>query len=52
MVIIDVEFCGGMCGFSLIIWLVGVMVFIFLLWVKFVWVDEIVCVEGEIVLGF
>ena len=49
MALWDQEFEGRMRGPSLIIWLVGATVLIFLVWAKFAWIDEIVRAEGEIV---
>ncbi len=36
-------------GSSLVIWLVGLVVLVFIVWAKFAWIDEIVRAEGEIV---
>ena len=43
------EFERRLRGPSLIIWLVGATVLLFLIWAKFAWIDEIVRAEGEIV---
>ena len=49
MVAVDAELIGRTRGPSMIIWLVGATVLIFLLWAKFAWIDEIVRAEGEVV---
>ncbi len=49
MTTVDAELDRGMRGSSLIIWLVGLTVFVFLGWAKFASIDEIVRAEGEIV---
>ena len=49
MAIMDAEFSGRMRGPSVIIWLIGATVLIFLLWAKFAWIDEIVRAEGAVV---
>jgi membrane fusion protein, adhesin transport system len=49
MAIMDAEFSGKMKGPSMIIWLIGASVLIFLLWAKFAWIDEIVRADGEVV---
>jgi membrane fusion protein, adhesin transport system len=49
MALWDQEFEGRMRGPSLLIWLIGATVLVFLLWAKFAWIDEIVRAEGEIV---
>lgn len=49
MATIDAEFSGRMRGSSMSIWLVGATVFIFLLWAKFAFLDEIVRANGEVV---
>lgn len=49
MALWDAEFEGRTRGPSLIIWLVGATVLIFLLWAKFAWIDEIVRAEGEVI---
>lgn len=45
----DADLESRMKGPSLIIWLVGATVLIFLLWAKFAWIDEIVRAQGEMV---
>ena len=49
MATVDAEFSGEMKGSSLTIWLVGATVFVFLVWAKFAFLDEIVRAEGEVV---
>ncbi|WP_377504426.1 HlyD family efflux transporter periplasmic adaptor subunit [Octadecabacter sp. R77987] len=49
MATVDAEFAGKMRGPSLIIWLVGATVLLFLLWAKFAWIDEIVRAPGSVV---
>lgn len=49
MAIMDAEFSGKMRGPSVIIWLIGASVLIFLLWAKFAWIDEIVRADGAVV---
>lgn len=49
MATVDAEFSGEMKGSSLIIWLVGATVLVFLVWAKFALLDEIVRGEGEVV---
>lgn len=49
MVTYDQEFEARMRGPSLLIWLVGAAVLLFLLWAKFAWIDEIVRGQGEVV---
>ena len=49
MATVDAEFSGEMRGSSMVIWLVGATVLIFVAWAKFAWVDEIVRAQGEVV---
>ena len=49
MAVWEAEFERRMRGPSLMIWLIGATVLIFLIWAKFAWIDEIVRAEGEIV---
>ncbi len=49
MATVDAEFAGKMRGPSLIIWLVGATVLLFLIWAKFAWIDEIVRAPGSVV---
>ena len=49
MATIDQEFGARMRGPSLLIWLVGASVLVFLIWAKFAVIDEIVRAEGEVV---
>ncbi|PHQ82052.1 MAG: transporter [Thalassobium sp.] len=49
MATVDAEFAGKMRGPSLIIWLVGATVMLFLIWAKFAWIDEIVRAPGSVV---
>jgi adhesin transport system membrane fusion protein len=49
MATVDTEFSGEMRGSSLVIWLVGATVLVFITWAKFAWVDEIVRAQGEVV---
>lgn len=49
MATVDAELSDNMRGSSLIIWLVGATVLIFLGWAKFAWIDEIVRAPGEVV---
>jgi len=49
MATIDAEFGARMRGPSLIIWLVGATVLVFILWAKFAWIDEIVRAPGAVV---
>jgi len=49
MATIDQEFGTRMRGPSLLIWLVGASVVVFLIWAKFAVIDEIVRAEGEVV---
>lgn len=49
MATVDAEFEGTARGSSMIIWLVGATVGIFLLWAKFAPLDEIVRANGEVV---
>lgn len=49
MAVWEGEFERRMRGPSLMIWLIGATVLIFLIWAKFAWIDEIVRAEGEIV---
>jgi membrane fusion protein, adhesin transport system len=45
----DAEFEGRMRGSSLIVWLVGATVLVFVIWASFAVLDEIVKAEGEVV---
>ncbi len=45
----DEAFDARSRGASAVIWLVGAAVFVFILWAKFAWIDEIVRAQGEIV---
>ncbi|NBD29500.1 MAG: HlyD family type I secretion periplasmic adaptor subunit [Alphaproteobacteria bacterium] len=49
MATIEQEFDGRMRGPSLMTWLVGATVLVFLVWAKFAWIDEIVRARGEVV---
>jgi len=49
MALADHEFEGQMRRPSLIIWLVGATVLLFILWARFAWVDELVRAPGEVV---
>ena len=49
MALADHEFEGQMRRPSMVIWLVGATVLLFLIWAKFAWVDEIVRSSGEVV---
>lgn len=49
MATIEQEFEGRMRGPSLMTWLVGATVLVFLVWAKFAWIDEIVRARGEVV---
>jgi adhesin transport system membrane fusion protein len=49
MVTFSDEFESRTKGPSLLIWLIGATVFIFLLWAKFAAIDEIVRAKGSIV---
>ncbi len=49
MTTVEAEFSGKLRGPSLIIWLVGLVVILFIVWAKFAWIDEIVRAEGEVV---
>lgn len=45
----DMELETRMRGPSLMIWIVCATVFVFILWAKFAWIDELVRGEGEVV---
>ena len=49
MVTIDQEFEGKVRGPSLLIWLIGLTVLLFIIWAKFAAIDEIVRAKGSIV---
>ena len=49
MALADHEFEGQMRRPSMVIWLVGATVLLFIVWAKFAWVDEIVRSSGEVV---
>lgn len=49
MATIEQEFDSRMRGPSLMTWLVGATVLVFLVWAKFAWIDEIVRARGEVV---
>lgn len=49
MATIEQEFTTKLRGPSLIIWLVGATVLVFILWAKFAWIDEIVRANGDVV---
>ncbi len=49
MALADHEFESSMRRPSLIIWLVGATVLLFIIWARFAWVDEIVRAPGEVV---
>ncbi|PIE09349.1 MAG: transporter [Rhodobacterales bacterium] len=49
MATFDAEFETRMRGPSMLIWMVGATVLIFLIWAKFAWIDEIVRSNGEVV---
>ena len=49
MVTIDQEFEGKVRGPSLLIWLIGATVLVFILWARFAAIDEIVRAKGSIV---
>ena len=43
------QMTGQMRGPSMVIWLCGASVLVFLLWAAFAWVDEIVRADGQVV---
>ncbi len=51
MATVDAEFENGLKSSSLIIWIVGATVLLFVLWAKFAWIDEIVRADGEVISG-
>ncbi len=51
MATVDAEFESGLKSSSMIIWIVGATVLLFVLWAKFAWIDEIVRADGEVISG-
>ena len=49
MAVWEEELGQRMRGPSVIIWVVGAAVMVFLIWAKFAWIDEIVRAEGEVI---